>query len=311
MSFNIDNYIVERILYGWAEDFSGNIAYTLSQLSTATINITAESKDALDAQNMLVKRFWQNKTGEFTATNATINFNIIGAMAGGLGKEVASNTNILQMPKIITGEAGTTLDIHGYIDGTVEVNGYDIEVGNVTKKYIQGGEPSATEYAISAGELTLPLSSTDSHFIVKYIRNVDLGIRISNRSNRFPRAVCLNLKCIGIDPCEPDLPQIIYIQVPHFQPSPDIEIGLTTEQTLDYSGQMMKDYCSEDHVLYSIYAVPESEEAVGYLSDGMNFMVADRDNGDLTIKQLVDHAHNTYQTHSYLKKFLRENYALV
>ena len=49
MAFMLDDIIIDRIQYGMAEDFNGNPLYTLTQLADATINITAESKDAVDA----------------------------------------------------------------------------------------------------------------------------------------------------------------------------------------------------------------------------------------------------------------------
>ena len=41
MAFKLDDLIIDRIQYGVAEDFSGNLLYTLTQLNNATINITA------------------------------------------------------------------------------------------------------------------------------------------------------------------------------------------------------------------------------------------------------------------------------
>jgi len=58
MAFKLDDLIIDRIQYGVAEDFSGNLLYTLTQLNNATINITATSRDINDARGTLVKRFW-------------------------------------------------------------------------------------------------------------------------------------------------------------------------------------------------------------------------------------------------------------
>ena len=65
MAFTLDDIIIDRIQYGYAEDFDGNPLYVLTQLQDATINITAESTDAVDNQGTLIKRFWKGKTGEF------------------------------------------------------------------------------------------------------------------------------------------------------------------------------------------------------------------------------------------------------
>ena len=67
MAFRLDDIIIDRLQYGVAMDFSDNLLYVLTQLSEASINISAESTDAVDNLGTLIKRFWRGKTGEFTA----------------------------------------------------------------------------------------------------------------------------------------------------------------------------------------------------------------------------------------------------
>ena len=62
--------IVDRIQYAWAEKFDGTPLYVLTQLSEATIEISAESKDAVDKDGSLIKRFWQAKTGKLNCSLA-------------------------------------------------------------------------------------------------------------------------------------------------------------------------------------------------------------------------------------------------
>ena len=63
MAFKLDDFIVDRILYATAEDVEVNILYILTQLSDASISVTAESKDAVDKNGTLVKRFYTGKSG--------------------------------------------------------------------------------------------------------------------------------------------------------------------------------------------------------------------------------------------------------
>ncbi len=64
MSFALGDIIIDRIQFGWAEDFNHNPLYVLTQLSEGSLEITAESKDAVDKDGTLIKRFWQGKTGK-------------------------------------------------------------------------------------------------------------------------------------------------------------------------------------------------------------------------------------------------------
>lgn len=61
MAFSIDGVVIDRIQYGIAENSDGEALYTLTQLADASINITAESKDAVDAQGTLIKRFYTGR----------------------------------------------------------------------------------------------------------------------------------------------------------------------------------------------------------------------------------------------------------
>ena len=259
MAFKIDDIIIDRIQMAIAEDFSGNLLYTLTQLSDATINITAESKDAKDNTGTLIKRFWQGKSGEFTATNAMLNLNVIGA-ASGEGKKNATSSAPIVMPKIITVPAGTTtVTLKDYVDGTVQVAelGTNGAMGTV---YTKGTTPSATEYSCtSSGELKLPTVS-DIQFIVKYDRNVTSGASIENKADKFPGTVKLTLKALAVDPCSADTLRGVYIVLPSFQVSPEVEINLTTEGNLNYKGDLQVDYCSADKSLYQIFFAEDDAE---------------------------------------------------
>ena len=65
--FRLDDIIIDRIQMGVATDFNDNPLYTLTQLSDASISVSAESVDATDRDGVLIKRFWRAKTGTFTA----------------------------------------------------------------------------------------------------------------------------------------------------------------------------------------------------------------------------------------------------
>lgn len=258
MAFKLDDIIIDRIQYGIAEDFEGNPLYALTQLSEATINITAESKDAVDNQGTLIKRFWQGKTGEFTAQNAMINLNIIGA-ASGEGKVVATNEKPIPMPKIVTVKSGSTITLTDYIDGTVTVTGMSGN-GAMGAVYAKGAEASEKEFALtSEGVLTPPTDPAETQYIVKYDRTVKSGVAIYNKADKFPQTVKLTLKALAVDPCTADTLRGVYIVLPSFQVSPEIEISMTTDANLSYSGSLQVDYCSADKTLYEIYFADEAE----------------------------------------------------
>lgn len=259
MAFKLGDVIIDRIQYGLAEDFEGNPLYVLSQLTEATINISAESKEAKDKDGTLVKKFWQGKTGTFEAKNAMLNINVVGS-ASGADPVYASTAAKIQMPKIVTVNAGSTITINDYIEGTVTVNAYGAN-GNMGRSYSKGTTASATEFALTTdGKLTPPTDTNEVRYIVKYKRNVSDGVAVYNKADQFPGTVKLTLKALCVDPCEADTLRACYIVLPSFQVSPEVSMNLQTDSQLDYKGDLQVAYCSLDKTLYEFYLAADDEE---------------------------------------------------
>lgn len=260
MAFKLGDVIIDRIQYGVAEDFQGNPLYVLSQLTEATINISAESKEAKDKDGTLVKKFWRGKTGTFEAKNAMLNLNVVGS-ASGTDPSFASSTNSIVMPKIVTVNAKDTIKLEGYEDGTIRVNAYGAN-GTMGTSFTKGSTATATDFAVTSdGTLTPPTAEGVERYIVKYDRRVDNGIAVYNRADQFPGTVKLTLKALCVDPCEADTLRACYIVLPSFQVSPEVSMNLQTDSQLDYKGDLQVAYCNLDKTLYEFYMAADDEEA--------------------------------------------------
>ena len=261
MSFRLGDFIIDRIIMGYAESTDQTTPlYTLTQLSDASIEVTAESKDATDAEGNLIKRFWQGKSGTFTATNAMLNLAILAAKSGN-DAELATAENIINMPKIVTVKSSvTTVDVTDAVADTILVNAFTND-GSLGKAYTLGTTASATEFSVVSNTLTLPTDASNTEkYVIKYIRKVDDGVKIVNGAGAYPKTVRLTLKAVGVAPCEPDTLKPLYIVLPSFQPSPETTINLTTDGQLDFNGDLQVAYCDEDKVLYQIFAAEDDVE---------------------------------------------------
>lgn len=260
MSFKLGDIIVDRIQVGVAEDFDGNLLYTLTQLADGTIDTTAESKDAVDANGTLVKRFWKAKTGTFTANNAMVNLPLVGAMSGS-GVELASAEAPIVMPRILIVKAGEAVTVANAVEGTVKVYALGAN-GAMGAAYAQSeSAASATEFFLDGDSLTLPTDENEVQYIVKYNRTVSAnGAAVRNKADKFPQTHKLTLKVLAVDPCHADTLRAGYIEMPSFQPSPETSISLTTDAQLEYKGDLQVDYCSLDKELYSFYWAEEDVE---------------------------------------------------
>lgn len=259
MAFKLNDIIIDRLLYGVAENFDGVVQYVLTQLQEGNISITAESKEARDRDGVLVMKRYTGKAGTFSATNAMLSAVIMEATSGSEAI-YADADNMITMPKIVVAKAGTTVSLADYIEGTVKVNAYYTN-GTVGQEYVLGTTAGESEYVISEdGVLTLPTAADVPQFMIRYQRNVSEGVKIVNRSDKYPRTVHLILKALAVDPCAADTLKACYIEFPSFQVSPEIEINLATDATLDFSGDLQVDYCSADKVLYNFYWADGDEE---------------------------------------------------
>lgn len=262
MAFTIDGIVIDRIQMGIAEDFSGNILYTLTQLKDATITISSESKDAVDANGTLIKRFYTGKTGEFSSTNAFVDFNI---MAAGTGspKEVATASAKITMPgiRIIKKGNAATVTLPGVLADTVTVVGM---AGNGTKvaDYTKDTAAADATFSITGETLTLPTKPADEvvDFVVKYNREVSSGVKVVNRADKFPGTIKLTLKALAVDPCSADQVRACYIVLPSFQVSPDVELSLNTDAGIAYSGVLQSAFCDGNKTLYEIYFAEDDVE---------------------------------------------------
>lgn len=261
MAFKLGDLIVDRISMGYAEKFDGTPLYVLTQLSDASIEISAESRDAVDKDGTLIKRFWNAKTGEFTATNAMINLNVLAAQSGNDAKMAGTGANAITMPRIIVVKSGSTATLTGYAAGNaIRVNALGTN-GAMGKAYTAGASASATEYVISGTTFTPPTDSGETQYVVKYDRSVTEGVEILNSADKFPQTCKLTLKALVVDPCESDTLRSAYIVLPSFQPSPETTIALNSDNpTLDFNGSLQVSYCSADKELYKIfYATADTE----------------------------------------------------
>ena len=278
MAFKLGDLIIDRIVEGVGEvasgEHAGELLYRLTNLQEASINVTADSVDAVDGTGAVIKTFYRGKQGEFTATNSTLSLPVIEQMSGTEAKYASVNSAI-EMPMIITADKKTGIEVPGIMNSNdlagsamtiheVSTNGTlgemvaQIKYGSDTAGLITYTAPATGK---KGGTIALDDSITGDLFIIKYNRTVtENGILVQNESNKFPTTHKLTLKVLIVDPCEPDIIRAAYIVCPSFQPSAEIDFTISTDATLDFSGVLQTSYCGKEKVLYQIYVCSDDEE---------------------------------------------------
>ena len=273
MAFTLGNYNIDEIMYGIAENFDGDLLYTLDQLSKANIEISSESNDITDKNGNVVRTIYKSKTGEFTATNAFLHPQIQNA-ASGSDLTVAATGSAVPMPKVHIIEAGSeAVVLDAPIDDELSVIGIFGSGANsepLTKA--SGSTPSSGKYAYDATThaITVPAAADGEpvKYLVKYERQVESGIKLTNEADKFPPTVRLTLYCSYVDPCDDDL-RPCYVVLPSFQASPETTINLDSEeQEMDFNGKLQTDYCAAQKALYYIYFPDEDIVTTATVSNG-------------------------------------------
>lgn len=258
--FKLGNHYIDEILYGVAEKTTKvddvdvtNIVYALDQLSSAQIEISADSTDITDKKGNIIRTTYRAKTGTFTATNALLHPAAINAQSG-TDITYATSAAKIKMPKIVVAAAGSEVPIGDIVDGSLRVIGLygnganDIALAPEAAEELISGNDSATKIALPAAGDNLPIK-----YLVKFERNVAEGAMLQNTTAVSSDLVKLTLFCAMGDPCSDSL-RPCYVVIPRFAADPSMTISLDAEtQEIDFNGNLNVDYCAGTSSLYYIY----------------------------------------------------------
>lgn len=276
MAFKLGDVIVDRLQFGYGAKSNGTPLYALTQLTEANIEITADSTDINDKDGNLVYRKYTGKKGEVTATNAFLNLAVVETISA-TDAEIATVDKGIVMPMIQIVKAGETLDITGFVEGSIHVNALSPKGSMGKEEFAKGSKASATEYAIkhtdavstpsvvpASDVLEPPTADGETQYVVKYKKTVTSGAKITNSGKKFPKAHELFFKALVVDKCENEVLKAAIIHIPSFMPSPEFTLALQggDSQTMDYKGAMMLNACSPDSELFSIYYIDEEEDDI-------------------------------------------------
>lgn len=210
----------------------------------------------------LVKTRVFRKTGTFTATNAMLNLNVMSQMSGTSKKDasVAADASYFQKVPglaIVKIAANATAELPGYILDSEDVN-YLYNNGTM------GDTVPPNQYTLNEeGHFVAPAVKPEEDIdrvIIRYDRTADAGIAVKNSADKFPQTIRLILKVLIVDPCNASLLRAAIIDIPSFQPSPELSMTFSSDSTIEFSGDLQVNYCSSDQELYSIYVLESDEE---------------------------------------------------
>ena len=264
MSFYLGDVMIDRLQLGYGATESTAL-YVLTQLSNATIDITADFSDIKDKDGRLLYRKYTGKSGEVTATNTFMNFSILETVSGAEA-EIASNTKPIITPVIKIVNAGETLDITDAVEDSFIVNALSAK-GSLGKAYSKGSAASATEFKIETGstnKLTPPTDTNETRYLVKFKKSVKAGTKIGISNNKYPKVHELYFKALAVDKCSLNTFRACIIHIASFMPSPEVSIAIQSgdSQTMDYKGTILTNACLASQNMVEVYFIDEEEEDI-------------------------------------------------
>lgn len=262
MAFKLGDVIIDRLQFGYGATQTKAL-YALTQLTNATIDITADSTDIKDKDGNLIYRKYTGKNGEITATNAFMNLSVIEAISA-TGAEIASDSNAIVMPIFKIVKAGETLDITDAVDDSFIVNALSAN-GSLGKAYTKGSAVSATEFKVDTEtdhKLTPPTDPEETQYLIKFKKNVKSGAKITISGDKYPKAHELYFKALAADKCDVNSFRACIVHIPSFIPSPEVSLALQggDSQTMDYKGSILTNACATAQDMVEIYFIDEEEE---------------------------------------------------
>lgn len=266
--FTLNNVAFDRVIDIWGEK-NGSIFYYSDEVNSANIDVTADEKEYTDNQGAVFYKTYNAKTGTVSITNAMFSTYLAAVAAGG-DAEGAVSTGVPGGVRIsATPATGNSVEVSipslesGNVK-VVEVNGSGaiVRVLEATTDTLADGKFKVT--AGTSGKVEVYKGSAGHDFLISYTREITADdIRIVNTANDLPKEHTLYIRALVKPICKDgdDELKLAIVKIPKFQPSPETSIALSNDQeTMDFTGDMVTDYCGSEKVLYEMYIVDGDED---------------------------------------------------
>ena len=249
---NVNELILDKVRSLIFTDLAdGSVIGRLTKLEEPSLQTAAEGEEITDAQGALITKLFKAKTGKFTATNSLLSMDLL-ALQYGAEKEVADATNKITVPteEILTVENGKVVLAHEPVGEIKYI--YQLESGQLAKKYTVGAAASETDFAINGKEITVPTNVTGKIY-VEYEYEAASAVRVANNTENFPEAVGVKIFAIFKDVCNENIKYAgaIVANKGKIDPS-SIETALTGTGKHSFDIDFMKNYCEDGADLFSV-----------------------------------------------------------
>jgi hypothetical protein len=276
MAFDLNNFVIDRVVRGIATDMkTGDVLFSINQITNPSLNCTAESTDAVDALNVPIATFYRAKTAEFSAENALFDMNLLATQAGTTKKvastEAAIDTPCFQTIDIVAGTVSYTLSHTPKATPKVYVLNGDGTLGEKVTISTTAADKAiaiagttvniALEVKGEDGTVTTPgyTAGQQLFFMYEYVADGSAkngAVEVANSATNFPVGCKFVMEILGADVCDQTNLIYAYLVFPNAKLSPDFDWSIATDSTHPFSMKAMQEYCDKEKKLFSI-VIPE------------------------------------------------------
>lgn len=248
---NLNNFVVDRIVRAVGKSKEDKVLFAINQVTNASLNVTSETAEAVDALGTPIAVFNRAKTAEFSAENALFDLNLMATQAGGkkvTGAAIVPAFDVIEEGKLkhapIADDEGTAVVKFYTVNGDGSLGA---EIG------VDGEGKSDGTITVSGQTVTgLP---TDTQVMAVYEYEAADAVAVVNSATEFPKACELVLEVLGCDVCNQEELIYAYLIFPNFKISPDFDWSIATDGAHPFSGQAMQNYCDTKKELYRLIIV--------------------------------------------------------
>ena len=270
MAFEARNFVINRVRRALMyHSTTGEVMWSIIQVSNPTLNVTTETQEAVDAIGNRILSFDRAKNAEFSAENTQFDLGLLAAQSG-TTKKISADTNKISMPlfhEFVVPDTGTTVTLPKAPAGAAAAGIPFIYAmhgdGSLSVKYAYGASAGANTFTYTGTTLTFPTGSTPgTRFFVPYEYETDEtenngGSAVDVTAVDFPKAGRFVLEVIGADPCDVSTEYYAFVVFPNAKLLGNFDITFTTEGAHPFTIQANQDYCDPEKRLFTI-AIPEA-----------------------------------------------------
>lgn len=269
MAFDANNLIIDHIVRGIMFSTTNNTPlWAINEISDASLNVTVETQDAVNALGTPIRTFNRGKTAEFSANNSIFDLGLAAAQ-GGTEKIVASAGNKILSPYFLevdlTEKSLTTLELPSNRTPKGQITTMKILNGDGTfgKTFKNGSVASATDFVHADGATTVTLPTglkAGQTLFIYYDFEAENAVQIVNTATDFPKAGKFVMEVLGADACDPTKQIHAFVTFPNALLMGEFEWSFTTEGNHPFTIKANMNYCDRKKELFKVTVIDDDAD---------------------------------------------------